>query len=271
MKKLAIAIIQARMSSSRLPGKVMMPLAGQPMIWHIVQRARDCSLVDQVIVATSTETSDDTLADFCEAADIPYKRGSLKNVLSRFINILHDDPHRYVVRITGDCPLIYPEFIDKQIIALAAHDGDSVRCRETSTVLAGQGVHSARSLKEVFKLSSHPDDLEHVGSRYLAENPGKFRIIGMELPRIFINSKWRFTVDEKLDFEMMEALYNDLWEGDTIDLKVAIKWCLQNPSISMRNASVNESPINQEITKAVSESGSHVCAIFDWENASKSI
>ena len=78
----AIAIIQARCSSTRLPGKVLKPLAGKPMIWHIAKRAESCEHVDQVVVATSTESSDDHLAEFCEQAGLGCFRGSLSNVLS---------------------------------------------------------------------------------------------------------------------------------------------------------------------------------------------
>lgn len=109
MKKAAIAIIQARMSSSRLPGKVLKPLAGKAMIWHIYQRAKMCQLVDKVIVATSTEKSDDLLSVFCKENNLNVYRGDLNNVLSRFVEILEKDQYPYFVRITGDCPLICPD------------------------------------------------------------------------------------------------------------------------------------------------------------------
>ena len=78
----AIAIIQARSSSSRLPGKVLKPLAVRPMIWHIVERARACRLVDQVVVASSTESSADALAEFCRSEELPCHRGRLSNSLN---------------------------------------------------------------------------------------------------------------------------------------------------------------------------------------------
>ena len=94
-KNRAVAIIQARMSSSRLPGKVLEPLAGKPMIWHVVQRARLCTRVSDVVVATSTEKTDDLLAHFCERNDIRCHRGSLQNVLSRYLEILEIDSYDY--------------------------------------------------------------------------------------------------------------------------------------------------------------------------------
>ena len=145
----AIAIIQARCSSTRLPGKVLMPLAGAPMIWHIVKRAQACQHVDKVVVATSSEASDDPLADYCDQVGLVCYRGSLGNVLSRYINLLRQYPHDYVVRITGDCPLIHPPFIDRQLELLHFYKGDMVLLDRSSSVLEGQGVHSSSSLRLV--------------------------------------------------------------------------------------------------------------------------
>ena len=138
MTKPAIVIIQARCSSSRLPNKVLKPLAGQPMIWHIVQRARACENAGHVVVATSVDPSDDALAKFCAETEIECYRGSLSNVLSRYLGVLEHYDYPYFVRITGDCPLIHPPFIDRQIQALITHDADLVRCDAPSTLLEGQ-------------------------------------------------------------------------------------------------------------------------------------
>ena len=116
--KPAIAIIQARMSSTRLPGKVLLPLAGKPVIHHIVDRAKSCENIGKVVVATSVENSDNPLVEYCKKNNIEYYRGNLNNVLSRFIAILNLNNYDYCVRITGDCPLIHPPFIDSQILAL---------------------------------------------------------------------------------------------------------------------------------------------------------
>lgn len=249
MSRKAIAIIQARMSSSRLPGKVMMPLAGRPMIWHIVERARACRLVEKVVVATSTERSDDPLAAFCQQEGIDCFRGSLDNVLSRFIKILDDYPYEYCVRITGDCPLIDPNFIDLQIRALMTHLGDHCWLSEPIKALSGQGVHSTRALRVVASNSVHPDDLEHVGSRYFHEHQQKFVWIGIEPPAGLINSADRLSVDEPRDLDVMTPLYNALWDQKPIDLDAAIKWLRENPERTLQNAQVVESEINQELAE----------------------
>jgi len=261
----AIAIIQARMSSSRLPGKVMMPLAGRPMIWHIVERARACRLVEKVVVATSTERSDDPLAACCQQEGIDCFRGSLDNVLSRFIKILDDYPYEYCVRITGDCPLIDPEFIDKQIFALQTNDADLVWLDPSVSVLEGQGAHSASSLKLIASKSQHPDDLEHVGSRFLSEHPDKFRIIGMHPPESLSNLNWRITVDEVQDYRMMQHLYEDLWDGEPVPLEAAFTWLAQNSDLSKINKKVEHSAINQELAAKRRAWKRHIALFFDWK------
>ena len=265
MRGQAIAIIQARMSSSRLPGKVMMPLAGRPMIWHIVERARACRLVEKVVVATSTERSDDPLAACCQQEGIDCFRGSLDNVLSRFIKILDDYPYEYCVRITGDCPLIDPEFIDKQIFALQTNDADLVWLDPSVSVLEGQGAHSASSLKLIASKSQHPDDLEHVGSRFLSEHPDKFRIIGMHPPESLSNLNWRITVDEVQDYRMMQHLYEDLWDGEPVPLEAAFTWLAQNSDLSKINKKVEHSAINQELAAKRRAWKRHIALFFDWK------
>ena len=267
----AIAIIQARMSSSRLPGKVMKPLAGRPMIWHIADRAGACRQVNKVIVATSGEPSDDLLADFCIKEGIPCYRGSLTNVLSRYAEVLNAHPHSYVVRITGDCPLIDPDFIDRQILALHAHDGDQTWLSAPAPVLGGQGVHSTRSLQHISECSDHPDDLEHVGSRYMAEHPEQFRIIGMQPPKALTQANWRVTVDELADYEMMQHLYTALWQGQPIRLEDALDWMAEYPELAGINDSVGHSAINQELSAKRRTAGQHVDLFCDWDDPSQVI
>jgi len=266
MNTKAIAIIQARMSSSRLPGKVLRPLAGKPMIWQIVERARACCLVDSVVVATSVETSDDALAEYCAQTGIDCHRGSLiNNVLSRYLEVLENKPHDYYVRITGDCPLIHPVFIDNQIHALTAHDGDMISLDAPAPLLGGQGVHSSRSLYRVAATSTNPDDLEHVGSRYFTENPEEFRSIGLDLPAHLYDIRWRITVDEEADYRMMARLYDALWQGEPISIEQAVSWLEAHPEMADINQRVQHSAINQELAAKRAAGKRQVQAQVEWQ------
>ncbi|MCD4653018.1 hypothetical protein K8T06_03695 [bacterium] len=247
MKKLAIAIIQARMSSSRLPGKVLKLLAGKPMIWHSYQRTLQCQLVDRVVIATSAEKSDDPLAVFCEENNLNVFRGDLNNVLSRFLEILAKDPHPYFVRITGDCPLICPTFIDQQIMALNKFDGDMIWSKRSYSSLEGQGVHSSRSLVYINEETTDPEDLEHVGSKYIAENPTEFRIVEMDILEDLCVNKYRLTVDEENDYRLIKTLYDNLYNSEPIDLSDALRWLDSHQDVANVNKDVFHKRLNIEL------------------------
>lgn len=260
-----VAIIQARMSSTRLPGKVLMPLAGKPMIWHIVQRAKQCQQVHAVVVATSQEASDDPLAEYCASEDITCYRGELDNVLSRFIGVLQAHPADYCVRITGDCPLICPEFIDFQLQAVDQYKVDSVRLDKDCTILEGQGVHSAASLYRVFHESRHPDDLEHVGSRFFKENIQEFSSLGICIPKFYHTVKQRLTVDEPADYDFMSAVYDELWDGQNIiEFNKVIDFIAQRPDLAAKNANVEHSLINQEMALLNQQVNADVKVWKEW-------
>jgi spore coat polysaccharide biosynthesis protein SpsF len=115
-----VAIVQARMSSSRLPGKVLRDIAGQPMLVRVVERTRRSSLVSQVVVATTTDPSDDALVEFCREWGYPCYRGSLHDVLDRYYQAAKAYQADVILRITSDCPVIDPGLIDEMVSAFCA-------------------------------------------------------------------------------------------------------------------------------------------------------
>lgn len=110
-----VAIIQARMGSTRLPGKVLATIAGKPMLWHVVQRTRRAKALDQVIVATSDEPDDNVVAEFCTEFAIDCFRGVKEDVLDRYYQVARQFSDATIVRITADCPLIDSLVIDKVV------------------------------------------------------------------------------------------------------------------------------------------------------------
>ncbi|MGB9521614.1 MAG: cytidylyltransferase domain-containing protein, partial [Anaerolineales bacterium] len=110
-----IAIVQARMSSSRLPGKVLLDIGGKPMLARVIDRSRRAKWVDEVIVATTTEEEDTPIAVFCQQYDVPYYRGSQFDVLDRYYQTAKQFHADVIVRITADCPLIDPQLMDEVI------------------------------------------------------------------------------------------------------------------------------------------------------------
>ena len=263
--KSAIAIIQARMSSTRLPGKVLMPLAGEPMIWHIYDRVRKCERVDKVVVATSDQPSDQPLVNYCNNNSIPCYRGNLDDVFSRYIDVLREFPHDYVVRITGDCPLVDPGFIDFQINTLDRYNADFIWLSAHVSVLIGQGVHSAKSLKYTFLRATDRLNKEHVGSAYFSKNPKEFKIIGVNPPENLLKIKMRIAVDEKKDYEFISTIFREVWTKDKpVSLKEAIRWYKNNLDQQAPNALIEDSLINKQVQAAERQLENFVSHWVPW-------
>jgi len=112
-----LAIIQARMSSSRLPGKTLMDISGKPMVLHVIERTMRAKMIDKVVLATTTDPSDDILEQFCQTHEVPCYRGSLSDVLDRFYQTALHFPSEIIIRLTADCPLLDPNLIDLTVMA----------------------------------------------------------------------------------------------------------------------------------------------------------
>ncbi|HTC84121.1 MAG TPA: NTP transferase domain-containing protein, partial [Rhizomicrobium sp.] len=134
-----VAVIQARMGSSRLPGKVLMPVAGEPLLWHILHRLNKCRMVDAVAVATSTDPGDDAIAQFCADSGVTCVRGPLHNVLERYRLAAAKTVAQTLLRVTGDAPLIDPGLIDYLVYTIVKAGADYVQF-ETGTLCAHEGV-----------------------------------------------------------------------------------------------------------------------------------
>ena len=143
MKPRVVAIIQARMGSSRLPGKVMMDIAGQPMLARVYIRSSRSATVDETLVATTTEAADDPIAEYCDFSGIPFHRGSQFDVLDRYYQAAVQAKADVVVRITADCPVIDPVLIDDVVNTLIGKPGAGERgaefdfaCKPTASAAA---------------------------------------------------------------------------------------------------------------------------------------
>lgn len=248
MKK-AIGIIQARCSSLRLPGKVLLPLADIPMIQHIFSRANSCDMLNDVIVATSEDQTDLPLVHFCEENGIPVFTGCLNNVLSRYVNILSVSEADYFVRITGDSPLIHPEFIDFQIKLLRSKNADFIRLVPGMSLLDGQGVMSARSLRYIAKNTTNKFDFEHVGSMFIEENFSSFKVIPVRVISSFHEVDVSLSVDRREDYDFIADLYDRFYDGEILDLTNIVKFLEQDQSLLKRRRNRLQSDVNLTLEK----------------------
>jgi glutamate-1-semialdehyde aminotransferase/spore coat polysaccharide biosynthesis protein SpsF (cytidylyltransferase family) len=209
-----LAIIQARMGSSRFPGKTLADLSGQPMLWHVAQRVRRASLVDELLVATSTSSLDDKIAEFCATEKILCFRGSEDDVLDRFYQSAKEWKADCIVRITADCPLIDPAIIDKVIARFLEGKWDYVTNALRYTYPDGLDteVFSWAALEQAWREATKPADREHV-TPFIKR--GKFSICNVENEKAIPRSvQGRWTVDHLSDLEFIANIYPKL-NGDT--------------------------------------------------------
>ncbi len=256
MKQKVVAIIQGRMSSSRLPGKILADIAGQPMLTRVYTRTSRAKTLDEVIFATTTDASDDPVAEYCDFSGIPYTRGSLFDVLDRYYQTALQAKADVVVRITADCPVIDPELIDNVVNTLLEDKYDFVCNRLpppwTRTYPIGLDVEAStfKVLKKAWKEAKEPQHREHAMpyfyegvrlttvSRQLQTglSPRGFNIALLHHTTDFGDYRW--TVDTPEDLEFMREVYSRFDGRDDFTWKEVLDLVHDDPELMKINAGV---------------------------------
>lgn len=218
-----VAIVQARMGSTRLPGKVLLPIGARPLLEHVVRRLRAASAIDVVAVATSDLPRDEPIRAFCTQRDLPVFAGDETDVLDRFYRSARALEADTIVRITADCPLVDPAVVDRLVSLFADGDFDHVGVA-TGAVAATTGYRrypdgldaeclSFSALEQAWQEATEPYDREHV-TPHLYAVPGRFR--NGVLEALVDLGEHRWTVDTPADLELVRAIYAALDDGDRI-------------------------------------------------------
>ena len=198
------AIIQARMGSTRLPGKVLREINGRPMLSYMLERVTAAHNIDKVVLATSIDSSDDPIAELCRKNDILYYRGSVDDVLDRYYQAARRVKADIIVRLTGDCPLIDPRMIDCVIDIYKNGNYDYVANTTPPkwTVPRGMDVEvfSRRSLEEAFLEGSSSAEREHV-TPYIYGLPWRYQLRQVRLAEDLSHHRW--TVDTAEDLALV--------------------------------------------------------------------
>jgi spore coat polysaccharide biosynthesis protein SpsF len=207
---MVVVILQARMSSSRLPGKVLKLILGEPMLLRQVERIMRARHVDALVIATSNDPSDDAIEEICFNKGLRCFRGSLDDVLDRFYYAAASISTEHVVRLTGDCPLADPQLIDKVISfhLQGGHDYTSNTIEPTYPDGLDVEVLRFSCLKEAWEEASLPSQREHV-TPFIYQQPLRYKI-GNHKNKVDLSSL-RWTVDEPLDFELITQIYEALY------------------------------------------------------------
>jgi spore coat polysaccharide biosynthesis protein SpsF len=267
MKQKVVAIIQGRMSSSRLPGKILADIGGQPMLSRVYIRTSRATTLDEVIFATTTDASDDPVAEYCDFSGIPFTRGSLFDVLDRYYQTALHARAEVVVRITADCPVIDPELIDNVVNTLVEDEYDFVSNRLpppwTRTYPIGLDVEACtfKVLKKAWKEAKEPQHREHAmpyfyeGVQFESKVKGRksdlrrstfdvesgissrgFRVALLHHTTDFGDYRW--TVDTPEDLEFIRQVYARFDGRDDFTWKEVLDLVHDNPELANINAGV---------------------------------
>jgi spore coat polysaccharide biosynthesis protein SpsF len=236
-----VIILQARMTSTRLPGKVLMDLAGRPMLAQQLRRLQRCRQVDEIVVATTTNATDDPVVALARSEGARGYRGSETDVLARYVGAAREAKAEVVVRVTADCPLIDPEESDRVIEALIVQ---RERCDYASNVVRRtypRGLDTeamyADTLERLERLAQSAPAREHVTYYVLNERPDLFGVHSVTDTEN--NSDLRWTVDVAEDLEMVRRLYEELALGDRfVGYRELLAYVRAHPAVAVVNAGV---------------------------------
>lgn len=235
-----VVIVQARMTSTRLPGKVLLPLAGRPMLQCLLERLQRVRGVDQVVVATTTNATDDPIVTLCQSLGVPTHRGSEHDVLSRYAEAAAASQADVVVRVTSDCPLLAPALVEDVLAAYQAGDCDYASNMLEPRYPYGMAVEvfSAAALHEAHAQARQPAEREHV-TPYLYWHPQRFRLRSVRSPVDLSAHRW--TVDTPEDYQLVRLIYERLWPTQPQFTMTDILTLLaENPAWSRINAHVEQ-------------------------------
>ncbi len=231
-----VAILQARMGSSRLPGKVMMSILGRPMLELQIERIRRAVLIDKLVVATTANPEDDEIEQLCTSLNINCFRGSEEDLLDRYYESAKQFQADYIVRLTGDDPLTDPNLIDDMVAKMKSGSFDAVTNTIYPTYPEGLdlSVLTFKSLSRAWSEADLQSQREHV-TPYIYDNAEEFRTFHYK--QNTDKSSLRWTVDYKEDFIFIEEIYKDLYPSNKTFLTDDVYKLLENkPSLVKINS-----------------------------------
>lgn len=234
------AIIQARMGSSRLPGKIMLNVCGKSMLEHLIDRIKNSKKLDKIIVATSTNPEDDEIVNFCSLNNISFFRGSENDVLSRYFETAKFFSVNTIIRLTADTPILDSNTIDKIIQVYQENNFDFVSNSSPlpRTYPDGYNVEilSFEILEKIHKNAVNPSDREHV-TTFITMQPEKFNLYRVDYSKDL--SKYRFNLDYEEDYQLIKCIFENFYEKNpNFLLEDVVNWLNEHPEILKINSHI---------------------------------
>jgi spore coat polysaccharide biosynthesis protein SpsF len=238
-----IAIIQARMGSTRLPGKVLNDLEGKTMLARVLERVRRARLVDDILVATTDRAEDDAIVEECRRGSVAVARGDAEDVLDRYYRAAQLSKAEAVVRITSDCPLIDPEITDKTIAAFLESRPDYAANVLERTYPRGLDTEamSFEALAKAWRQAGKPYQREHV-TPYIYEHPDEFKLLSVKGDADYSFHRW--TVDTPEDLELVRAIYRRLKADESFSWRHVLELLEKEPKLVELNRSTRQKALH---------------------------
>ena len=233
-----VATIEARMTSSRLPGKVMLKVLNKPILSFLVNRLKTLTNIDEIVLATTTNLTDDILEDFAKENLIHCYRGSENNVLDRIINAGIQTKADIIVEITGDCPIIDPSIVDQTLKLFINNNVDYVSNNHIRSYPDGMDVqfYKLQTLINSSKLTNNKLDQEHV-TLFIRNHPELFSKINLIAPIDLYWPELALTLDEESDFLLLKNII-EYFNGSNFSCYDTIKFLKKNPTLLELNKGV---------------------------------
>jgi spore coat polysaccharide biosynthesis protein SpsF len=239
-----VATIEARMGSTRLPGKVLLPAAGKPLLEHLVERLRRAPSLHEIAMATTIRDTDAPIVRLSSQLGIRYFRGSEEDVLGRVVDAARAFQADVIVEITSDCPLIDQSIVERCIKEYLETGADYVSNVLKPSYPLGMNVQvfATDTLEEVSRLTHDRADREHV-SLYIYSHPEKYQLLNVAAPPQHTRPELRLTLDTIEDYHVISTIFDSLYpEKRDFDLGDILTFLDSHPEIAAINARVQQKP-----------------------------
>lgn len=234
-----VAVVQARMESTRLPGKVLMDIEGQTMLGRVIERVRQARELNDVVVATTDRPADKAIVEACGQLGVAVYQGDSDDVLDRYYQVVKQHEARVVVRVTADCPLIDPEIIDQVVTVFLEDEADYASNTLTRSYPRGLDVEvfSTAALERAWGEADQQHQREHV-TPYFYQNPKLFKLKAVAHAEDLSHLRW--TVDRQEDLELVREIYSRLPADYVVSWQEIVALIYREPDLLTINRHIQQ-------------------------------
>jgi len=254
-----VAIIQARTGSTRLPGKVLKEVCGEPLLWHLIYRLKKSNTIENIVLATTTLDEDRILLDKASQWGVPAFAGSVNDLLDRYYQSAKEFGANPIIRITADCPLIDPVIVDQVVNEfIRLGDYDLVGTDETFPDGLDTSVFSFRAIEKAWQEAKLPSEREHVGP-YIIKYPELFKVKAISYYENLSHMRW--TVDEERDLIFIKEVFERLFKrGEMFYTEDVLRLLNKEPHLLTINSGIIR---NEGYLKSLREDEEYLGGISD--------